>query len=316
MKRFISLLLLAVLAFALAAPAAADVAYLPRDNFIEKHWADCKYENRWYYANGADGYVLAYKSPESEEATPLPNGGKYYISNVYKNKWGVLEYDKDTLENSMVNGSVSSWVKMSDMVADYDNDAFMADHQKELVYEHTALESVTLKLEAGKSVFLYKYPGSGEVRQEFDHDWMGETENMFSALFTDPAGRLWGYCAYHYGWRDFWICIDDPHNGALPPDENCVTIVTRPAASAPTEAPETETPSEAPTEAPQPTDAPTPTPAPAGKTVELTPPADDATLQQAAREHSGGGAWIAAGGFGAIVVAAGVLIAALRKKKR
>ena len=309
MKRLFSLLLLAALLCALTAPAAADVAYLPRDDFIEKHWSDCKYENRWYYTNGAEGYVLAYKSPESSEATPLPNGGKYYISNVYKNKWGVLEYDKDTLENSMVNGSVSGWVKMSDMVADYDNEAFMADHQKELVYEHTALESVTLELDADKTVYLYKYPGSGIVQLEVEHDWMRETVNMFSALFTDPAGRLWGYCAYHYGWRDFWICIDDPHNGALPPDENCVSVVTRPAAGAPTETP---------AEATEPTEAPTPaeTPAPAGKTVELTPAADGATLQQAAKDHRGSGPYLAAGGAGVVVIAAAVLVAALRKKKK
>jgi len=309
MKRLFSLLLPAALLCALALPAAADVAYLPRDNFIETHWADCSYENRWYYTNGTEGYVLAYKSPESDEATPLPNGGKYYISNVYKGKWGVLEYDKDTLENSMVNGSVSGWVKMSEMVADYDNESFMADHRKELVYEHTALESATLELEEDQSVYLYKYPGSGEVRLEVQSDWFREASDLFSALFTDPAGRSWGYCSYHYGFRDFWICLDDPHNGALPPDENCVTIVTRGAAPAPSGTPE-------PTEAPAPSEAPLPSPtAAAGKTVELTPAADEQTLKQAAKDNRGSGPYIAAGAGGVAVVAAAVLIAALRKKK-
>ena len=98
MKRLFSLLLLIALLCAPVLPAAADVAYMPRDNFLEKHWDDCRYESRWYYANGAEGYVLAHKTPDSKEATPLPNGGKYYISNIYKGEWGVLEYDPDTLE--------------------------------------------------------------------------------------------------------------------------------------------------------------------------------------------------------------------------
>lgn len=310
MKRLITILLSAALLLVLALPLAADVAYMPRDSFIEKHWADCSYENRSYYTNGPEGYVLAYKTPDSAEATPLPNGRKYYISNVYKGKWGVLEYDQDTLENSMLDGSVSGWVKMSEMVPDYDNDSFMADHQKELVYERTALESVTLELEENESAYLYKYPGSGEVRLEVDSDWFGEDSNIFSALFTDPAGRVWGYCGYHYGFRDFWVCLDDPHNGALPPDENCVTIVTRPAPDAPAETPAPET--AAPTEAPAPTAA----PAPVGKTVELTPPADKETLDQAAKDHRGTGAYVAAGAGGVVIIAAAVLAAALRKKKQ
>ena len=98
MKRLASLLVLAALICALALPAAADVAYMPRDNFIEKHWDECSYVNRWFWTNGEAGYVLAHKTPDSKEATPLPNGGKYYISNVYQGKWGVLEYDPGTLE--------------------------------------------------------------------------------------------------------------------------------------------------------------------------------------------------------------------------
>ena len=152
MKRLIMILLSAALLLTLALPLAADVAYLPRDNFIEKHWEDCKYENRWYYTNGAEGYVLAHKTPESSEATPLPNGGKYYISNVYKGEWGVLEYDPDTLENKLYNGSVSGWVKMSEMLADYDVDAFYRDHRSEIVTDGDAELEIVLHVfcEVGK----------------------------------------------------------------------------------------------------------------------------------------------------------------------
>jgi hypothetical protein len=343
MKRLFTLLLACLLLCALAVPALADVAYLPRDSFLEKHWDDCRYENRWYYANGPEGYVLAHKTPDSAEATPLPNGGKYYISNVYRGEWGVLEYDKETLANNLGSASISGWVRMSEMVADYDADAFYRDHQSEIVSGEVELE-----IDSDSTVYLYKYPGSGIVTDELSGSWAGEPL-LFNTLFTDPAGRQWGYIGYYYGHRDFWVCLDDPANDALPPDENRVTIVTlappTPTAApdptdvpvptaaptpAPTDAPAPEpTPSEAPAETPTPTAAPveTPdkptvpseTPAPTaapGKTVELTPPADKETLDQAAKDNRGAGPYIAAGAAAVVVIAAAVLISTLNKKKK
>ena len=296
MKRTFTFLLLAAALCALALPAAADVAYMPRDNFIEKHWDDCSYLSRWFWTNGEAGYVLAHKTPDSKAATPLPNGGKYYISNVYKDQWGVLEYDPDTLENSFQKGSVSGWVDMREMVLDYDNDAFTADHGAELSGEQREL-----KLAYDDIAYGYKYPGSGIVAEEFSGQYYYREPLLLSPLFTDPAGRTWGFFGYLYGRHDCWICIDDPFNGALPPDENCVTVVTRPAA-----APEPD-----PTEAPAPTESPAP-----GKTIELTPVADEKTLEQAAREGRGSKPYIAAGAAAVVVVAAAVLIAALRKKRK
>ena len=304
MKRFCALLALLIFCCLLAAPAAADVAYMPRDSFLEKHWEDCRYENRWYYANGAEGYVLAHKTPGSAEATPLPNGGKYYVSNVYKGEWGVLEYDRDTLENKLWNDSVCGWVRMSDMAADYDCGAFMADHRRELTDGGAELEFT-----AGQNVACYKYPGSGEVTATLEGADDSSTLS-FSTLFTDPAGRSWGYCGYYYGYRDLWVCLDDPFNDTLPPDENCVTVVTAPAAP-----PQTEPPAPAETDAPAQTQAPVQTPEPAGKTVELTPPADDETMKQAAKDNRGSGPYVAAGAAGVVCIAAAVLVAALRKKK-
>ena len=302
MKRFASLLLLLALLGALALPAAADVAYMPRDSFIEKHWQDCSYENRHYWTNGEAGYVLAHKTPDSAEATPLPNGGIYYISNVYKGRWGVLEYDPDTLENRLWNDSVSGWVDMLEMVADYDNVSFMADHASEL-----SDGSEELEFTASQNVACYKYPGSGVVTETLEGAHVRGTLD-FSTLFTDPAGRKWGYCGYYYGHRNLWVCLDDPFNAALEPDENCVTIVTRPAA------PPAETAAPAQTPAPDP--AQTQTPAGAGKTVELTPAADEQTLQQAAKDNRGAGPYLLAGGGGVVIIAAAVLIAAMRKKRK
>ena len=333
MKRLFTLLLALALLCALTVPALADAAYLPENNFLTRHMDECSYVSRSYWTNGPSGYVLARKTPDSAEATPLPNGGIYYVSYLYKDRWGFVEFDKDTLQ-SKVYGSGSGWVDMAEMTPDYDNRAFMADHADELVSE-----IADLAWDEPQNVFTYKYPGSGVVLEELERNWFGGETIVFNTLFTDPAGRRWGYCHYLYAHRDFWVCLDDPYNGALPPDENCVTIVTQAAAEpAPTEAPKpTEAPAAtpepsgapAPTEAPVETDAPAETEAPApapvetpaptekpGRTVELTPPADDATLQQAAKDNRGSGPYIAAGCAAVAVIAAAVLFAALRKKKK
>ena len=305
MKRLFSVLMLAALLCALALPAAADVAYMPRDNFLEKHWEDCRHENRQYWTNGAEGYVLAHSTPGSADATPLPNGGLYYISNVYKDEWGVLEYDRDTLENKLWNDSVSGWVKMSDMVMDYDSAAFEADHAAELTEE-----SAELQLAYSDVAYGYKYPGSGIVTEEFSGQNYRDPFRL-APLFKDPAGRTWGFVGYYYGRHNCWICLDDPCSDALPPDENAVTVVIA-ASALPTPA----APTEMPAETSEPAEAPAPPPASAGKTVELTPAADDATLQQAAKDNRGSGPYIAAGAGGVVVIAAAVLTAALRKKRK
>ena len=299
MKRCLFVILCAALLLAL--PAAADVAYMPEDSFLEKHREDCSYVGRWYWTNGEEGYVLAHRTPDSAEATPLPNGGKYYISSVYKGKWGVLEYDPGTLENKFGHGSVSGWVDMAGMLADYSCQDFMTEHSAELVQTDEELN-----WDGAENIFAYKYPGSGGVTITLPADRFHGDPIPFSTCFTDPAGRRWGYCGYLYGSRDLWICIDDPGNDSLPPDENCVTIVTRPAAAtAPPDDPSV-------TAEPEPTAAPTP----AGKTVELTPAADEAALKQAAKDNRGSGPYVLAGAGGVVVIAAAVLAAALRKRRK
>ena len=35
-------------------------------------------------------------------------------------------------------------------------------------------------------------------------------------IFTDDEGRDWGYVSYFYGFRDFWVCLNDPSNPNIP----------------------------------------------------------------------------------------------------
>lgn len=219
MKKCLCVALALLLVLALAAPAQADVLYEPNDDFYEKHYRDCDYENRVYYTNGAEGYVTVYASPTGGGRDAIANGVAFLIYWTYDGgKWGCIEYDPDSRQAAYQN-SVSGWVKMSDMVCDYDSQAFMDDHSGEFVGEERSFQPDRTE---GEAVYAYKYPGSGIVRDKMDWDMIWQEEMSFSAMFTDPAGREWGYCGYHYGHRDFWVCLSDPYNGALEADENYV----------------------------------------------------------------------------------------------
>ena len=219
MKRTCCFLLALLLTMALAAPALADIAYEPRDDFYEKHRKDCDYENRVWYTNGGEGYVTVYGSPTGGAKTAIANGVSFYVSYTYDvGRWGCIEYDPDTQQNAFQN-TVSGWVKMEEMVCDYDSRAFVEDHADELVVGERSLQPDP---EAGEALYTYTYPGSGIVRTTMNVNNIGREEIRFSQVFTDPAGRDWGYCGYHYGIRELWVCLDDPYNGELEADENFV----------------------------------------------------------------------------------------------
>ena len=228
MKRFFTALLALLLLCALAAPALADIAYEPDDRFYKHHAGDCKYENRSWFTNGADGYVLVYGSPTGDAEAALPNGVLYHVYYTYQDEWGYVEYDPDDPANrENWKNYVPGWVKLADMTADYDYRAFAAEHKDE--YAET---DVQLEVSKGSTVFCYKYPGSGIVTDKIKADWAPSEAPIFSSIFTDPAGRDWGFLGYYCGYRNIWVCIDDPGNPELPPDENYRAVNTVPVAAA------------------------------------------------------------------------------------
>lgn len=228
MKKIFTFTICALLTLAMCFGAWADIAYEPRDDFYEKHWDECAYENRMYYINGENGYTVGYVSPTSNDVRAVfPNSGPYYVSYTYSagEVWGCIEYDPDTLENAYLNAS-SCWVKMSDLVNDYDCESFFDNHKDEI--EH---RDVSLTLSAGETAAAWKYPGSG-ILVDTIGVYSGDSEDiMFSQIFTDPQGREWGYLSYYYGHRNMWICLSDPFSESLEPDENFVQPQLIPAAS-------------------------------------------------------------------------------------
>lgn len=220
-------LILAALVSGLALPASADIAFEPNDSFYKSHSGNCHYEDRTYHANGPEGYVLIYTSPKGSAESALPNATAVYVSYTYNDgEWGCIEYDPEAPGSGNWQNNVSGWVKMADMICDYDDIAFLEEHEAEL----TEAER-TLTIEPDDTVYCYKYPGSGIVTDTLVGAWASGPLG-FSTIFVDSAGREWGHLGYFRGYRDCWICLDDPTNDALAPDENFHSYDFVPAASA------------------------------------------------------------------------------------
>lgn len=220
-------LILAALVSGLALPASADIAFEPNDSFYKSHSGNCHYEDRTYHANGPEGYVLVYTSPGGGAESALPNATAVYVSYTYNDgEWGCIEYDPEAPGSGNWQNNVSGWVKMSEMVCDYDDIAFLDEHADEMV-----AAARTLIPGEYENCYGYKYPGSGIVVDTFEGGW-ATNPIEFTSVFVDSAGREWGRVGYYYGHRDCWICLDDPANDALAPDENFRSIDFVPAASA------------------------------------------------------------------------------------
>jgi len=210
-KHIITFILILAMSAALTGAAMADIAYEPEDSFYRKHFSGCEYENRSYYTNGEEGYVLVCSVPGGSSRTAIPNGGVYYVSYTYEEKgesWGCIEYDEATLENSgpWQENSTSGSVEMSQMKAEHDSAWF------EEVYGE-AIVSGTEKLEIGRDSHAlgYKYPGSGIVVDEIGNYTNEEFITVdFSTLYTDAQGLKWGYLGYFFGHRNIWVCLSEP----------------------------------------------------------------------------------------------------------
>ena len=214
MKKAITLFLCAIAAVSLALGAAADVLFEPEDSFYASHSDECSYYGRNYIINGESGYAAVYSSPKARGADAvLPNGNSFYVEWVYQDEWAYVQYDAQTLAESW-NGK-SGWLRLADMTPAYDSEAFCADHESEL-YDSER----TLHVEEDGEMRLWTYPGSGESAGLAVNYGGGADDVAFAQYFTDPEGREWGYLGYYYGRANAWVCLDDPENSALEPDEN------------------------------------------------------------------------------------------------
>lgn len=179
-----------------ALPVQADIIWEPDDNFYNRHAAECIYVNRMFTANGPDGVVIVYQSPESPQIiTRLDNGSQTHISYTYQSAdgilWGIFE-----------NADQTGWLPMDYMNVVYDSISFAKDYADEIADENGVLDT----LYQNKDIYLWKYPGS----EVYDMIQADSSLPSYDSVYLDEQDRRWGNVSYYFGMRNVWICIDNP----------------------------------------------------------------------------------------------------------
>lgn len=201
MKRLFSLIIALMLALGLGVTAFADVIWIPDNLFLNQHMADCERSDRSYRAITE---VKVYQSPEDDKVLwTIPEGDAWGVYYTYEdaggNLWGCVE-DFETGE--------AGWIALAYTELVYDYISFA----EEFGHEFLALDKVEQLPEEYRDdvVMFWSYPGS-EVAGEFDlGQWAGDYYPEYDTVYEDALGHRWGYVGYYMGWRNFWICLDDP----------------------------------------------------------------------------------------------------------
>lgn len=201
MKRLFSIFFAVLLALSLTVPAFADVIWEPDDPFYQKHIDECTLLQRTFYANGKDGYINLYESPESDFVTAqLENGSALYIDWQYED-WGYLE------------GDVTGWVPLGDLQLIYDYISFAEEYGEKFLPYDEEIYRPMIEAWTGNTMALWPYPGAEKAEYIWQDagDAMAElAEYGFDQIFVDEEGYTWGFRGYLYGERNFWVCLDDP----------------------------------------------------------------------------------------------------------
>ena len=103
--------------------SCADMMWAPdMDTFYVEHSKDCVNIDKTYIANGANGYITAWKSPNSlSKYSYYKNGTKFCVRSVYTdsngNKWGLVNPSPDK--------EISFWIPIKDFTTGDDGAAIV-----------------------------------------------------------------------------------------------------------------------------------------------------------------------------------------------
>ena len=181
--------------------ASADLIWEPSgDNFYITHRGACQHVGRSYIANGPNGELVVYKSPEDPEiVTKIPNGTTVGGSYIYQDKDGITWAVYNDFKTD-----VSGWVPYDYLVLRYDYISFEEAYREEIVSETGQLDSELREQE----FYKWSYPGSPESSKM---RFVSESDTpKYSASYTDEYGRKWVYGTYFKGHKNYWICLDAP----------------------------------------------------------------------------------------------------------
>lgn len=201
MKKLVILML--VLCLLGTTVAQADIIWEPDDDaFFEKHSDDFVLEQQYYYVNSPDGDAEFYNAPDGKVVDTKSNGILVLIYYIYQDGKGTrCGY---TMEENYVN--------LSQMMNRYDDVEFRADHPGE--FQDAAPEGLEVVIPEGETFLSWSYPGGSPAETEaVFEDW--DLTALCQEFYTDEEGNVWGYLGYHYGHREFWICLSDYNNADL-----------------------------------------------------------------------------------------------------
>lgn len=162
-------------------PVKADVIWEPMgDAFYEEHAGECEYQVRSYTANGPEGKVIVYKSPEdATETAVIENGKVVSISYTYMDKngvsWGVYE-NWETDEQG--------WLPMDYMEVVYDYLSFEEDYGTAI----KAQEGTLSKEYSGQTILIWDYPGQRKARNFPQGRWICPLIERFMWTKRDAVG--------------------------------------------------------------------------------------------------------------------------------
>ncbi len=175
----------------------ADVIWEPENSFYKMHANDCIYHNRNYITDGPDGQVAMYKSPVVNlQLGLLRNGERINIYYLYEAKNGVWWGLYDDWEMG-----ITGWIPMDYLELEYDHICFVDEFGNQMKDKMEKLPAEYI----GKEIYIWSYPGSKN-----NSTFVPPDRIEFSDIFEDEVGNTWGHVGYYYGWRNIWVCLDDP----------------------------------------------------------------------------------------------------------
>lgn len=213
MRKVLSAFLTLLALLALCVPARADMLWEPYGNiFYDKHFGSCDYIGRDYYANGAEGFVTLWDAPGgSVVEAQYENGTRLCVYWQYKD-WGCITVFMEKGKH------IDGWVPMKDLYLVYDHISFEEEYGAYFKPYDGQFDGSGLK--DGDEIWIWEHPLSYGPKDtlKISPDWdfleqlQGSTgsPSAFSQTYTDQNGRIWGYVGYLYGYRSFWVLLENP----------------------------------------------------------------------------------------------------------
>ena len=210
MKKFLTGCCALALLLSLAATARADVLWSPRnDRFFEQHYDQCEYIGRQFYANGDEGFITLWDTPEGTQVVhQFQNGFTLWVYYQYED-WVCAAVWGDE-------GEISGWAPIEDFALKYDYLCFAEEYGDQIHPYDGQFKDYDGNV---AEIVFYDYPGAPAPKDVWEAaevlDQLTGT-GYIDSTFTDEEGRTWGYVAYLFGSRNLWFCLDEPDGRDFP----------------------------------------------------------------------------------------------------